>query len=101
MMTIKFGAGEAGAKSRYGSGSVFLCTVVGLRIQRFGLSEIGRSENGRLRRMVAFGEWSFREWSPPEIGRSEIGHSEIGRSENGRSENGWCTFSSFNPIHYS
>jgi hypothetical protein len=59
-------------------------------------SEIGRSENGRFRRMVAFGEWSFGELSPLEIGRSEIGRSEIGRSEIHRSEirrseNGRCT----------
>jgi hypothetical protein len=61
MITIKFGAAGAGATSRYGSGSMFLCSRSELR--RFGLSEIGRSENGGLRRMVASGDWSFGEWT--------------------------------------
>jgi hypothetical protein len=67
MMTIKFGAVGAGATLRYGSGSVFLCSR-SEGIRRFGLPEIGRSDNGRLRRMVvwrmvAYGDWSFGDWS--------------------------------------
>jgi hypothetical protein len=50
MMTIKFGAAGAGATSRYGSGSVFLCS---------------RSEHTKI---WSFGDWSFGEWSPSENG---------------------------------
>jgi hypothetical protein len=37
--------------------------IVATASEDWSLSEIGRSENGRLRRMVAFGDWSFGEWS--------------------------------------
>jgi hypothetical protein len=88
---IEFGAIGAGvgSTSRNGSGSLFLCSRPESvsELQRFSLSEIGRSENGRLWRMVlwrmvtsgdwSFGDWSFGEWSPLENGRLENGRLRI------------------------